>query len=349
MMMEGAKMALRDHPNLHLKLVGKKEVVESEMRRLNIPAQRVDVVHAAQVISMIDPPTTAIRNKKDSSISRALDLHAAGEAQAVVSSGNTGAQIVASTFSLGRLEGVLRPVIGSFLPTVQGQCFLLDIGANPDCKAMNLFQFGIMGAIFVEAVLGMENPRVGLLSIGAEETKGNETSLFAYQLFAESHLNFIGNIEGSDLLAGKVDVAVCDGFVGNLILKFGESFPEFMLKKYEASGNGYDSEGLKLFIAENLNPDRSGGAPILGVKGVSVVCHGASSALAIASGINVAIDMAGRNINQLIAKQISEIRRFYEMNKYFLSLRKRWERHRDSSFWGGGKFFNWFSDKEIGE
>jgi glycerol-3-phosphate acyltransferase PlsX len=203
-----------------------------------------------------------------------------------------------------------------------------------------------MGAIFMEAMLGVDTPRVGLLSIGAEQTKGNEVSLFAHFLFSKSHLNFIGNIEGSDILAGKADVAVCDGFVGNLILKFAESFPSFILRRIRTNVDKECSEKLHQFFRSSFNPELYGGVPILGVNGVSVVCHGASSPLAIANGIHAASEMIDKNINLLIAQSLSEIHRFYDMNKYFLHLRKRWE-NRDKKYWNPKRFFKWFGDEEV--
>ncbi len=347
--LQGARMALQSHPDLELFLVGQRDLIEAEMKRFDFPQSRAHPVHAPQVVSMLDPPTSALRQKKNSSIAVALSLHKKGVVDAVVSAGNTGAQMAASAWKLGRIEGVLRPVIGSFLPTLKSPCLMLDVGANPDCRGTHLFQFGIMGAILMESCFGLKNPRVGLLSIGKEATKGNKISLFAHQLFSESHLNFAGNIEGSDLLSGKVDVAVCDGFVGNLLLKFGEVFPRFMMEKLCASDNGFDCQGLIEFVKKNLNPDNFGGVPILGVKGVSVVCHGASSPLAIANAIQVAVDMAERELGDLIAERISDIRRFYEMNKYFRSLKKRWERRRTEVYRSPRRFFTWFLERESEE
>lgn len=345
----GAWLSLQNHPELSLALVGDRDSVMREMRKYDFPPDRAQVVHAPQVITMSDPPIAALRQKRNSSITTAMILHKRGKVDAVVSAGNTGAQIVASMGKLGRIEGVLRPVIGSLIPTLKSPCLLLDVGANTDCRATHLFQFGIMGAIFIETFMGIKNPRVGLLSIGREASKGNVTSLYAFQLFAESHLNFIGNIEGSDLLSGEVDVAVCDGFVGNLILKFGEMFPMFLLEKLSASGNGFDCDKLDAFVKDNFNPDNFGGVPILGINGVSVVCHGASSPYAIASAVKVAMETAEQGVNDLISARISEIRRFYEMNKYFRSLKKRWERRRETAYLKPRRFFTWFTERESDE
>jgi glycerol-3-phosphate acyltransferase PlsX len=343
---QGALIALERNPQLQIIFVGPQREVEAEVTKYNIPTERYEIIHASQVVTMADSPVKALRKKKDSSIAVALTLHRMGKVQAVVSAGNTGAQVAASMVKLERIEGVLRPVIGSMLPTVGSPCMLLDVGANTDCMGVHLFQFGVMGAIFVEAMLGVKNPRVGLLSIGAERTKGNEVSLFAHFLFSKSHLNFVGNIEGSDLLAGKADVAVCDGFVGNLLLKFAESFPRFLVKSLMTEKDKESAEKLANFFQSSLNPELYGGVPILGVNGISVVCHGVSSPLAFANGIRVASEMAEKGINLLIAERLTEIHRFYEMNKYFLNLRKSWE-NRDKTYWNPKRFFKWFDSNQI--
>lgn len=344
-LIEGAKIAQQENPDLFTVLVGNESIVESEMKRLNFPLDRAEIVHASQVVTMNDPPTAAVREKKDSSITVALTLHRMGKVKAVVGAGNTGGQLAASMVKLGRIEGVLRPVIGTMFPTLGERCLLLDIGANTDCRAIHLLQFAIMGAIFMKTVMGIENPKVGLLSIGSEKSKGNEVSLFAHYLLRESHLNFIGNIEGSDLLSGKAHVAVCDGFVGNIVLKFAESFPRFLLDQVDEEKCS-NLCGLKDFLTGKLNPEYYGGVPILGVDGVSIVCHGASSPRAIANGIKEAVFMAERNINASIAEQMQEIHSFYTMNKYFTSLRDRWENKRENLFLGTKRFFNWMSDKD---
>jgi len=345
----GTMLALEEIPDLRPVLVGDSSLIKARMNDLKFPRNAAEIVHSSQVVSMSDPPTITAKKKKDSSINVALTLHRMGKVKAVVGAGNTGAQVVSSMLRLGMIEGVLRPVIGTLFPVKEGRVMLLDVGANTDCRAIHLLQFGIMGAIFMQILAGVDNPRVGLLSIGSEKTKGNEVSLFAYYLFEESHLNFIGNVEGSEILSGKVDIAVCDGFVGNLLLKFAESFPEFLMSQAEHMVENCDTGGLQDFLKTKFNPDFYGGVPILGVKGVSVVCHGASTPRAIANGIKEAVKMSGKNLNNIIAEQMSEIHRFYTMNKYFTSLRKRWENRRESMFSGTAGFFNWLADKEKNE
>ena len=345
-LVEGASKSLKQNPDLYIVLVGDHRRLQEEVRKWTFPADRLEIIHASQTVGMDESPVAALRKKKDSSIAVALTLHRMGKVSAVVSAGNTGAQIVASMTRLGRIEGVIRPVIGSVIPTKKSPVFLLDVGANTDCGGVHLFQFGVMGAIFVQILMGIENPRLALLSIGSEKTKGNEVSLFAHHLLSESHLNFIGNIEGADLLQGAVDVAVCDGFVGNLILKFAESFPDYLLSKFAEKHQDADCEKLTAFLDNNFNPESHGGVPILGVNGVSIVCHGASSPRAIASGIETAARMIDTEINEKITASLAELHRFYEMNKYFLNIRKHWDNRKNRMGWNPGRFFSWFSETE---
>lgn len=343
---QGACLALTADPDIYLVLIGRGKILEKEAARNNFPEGRYEIVHASQVIGMDEPPVAALRRKKDSSIDVALTLHRMGKVQGVVSAGSTGAQVVASMTRLGRIEGVLRPVIGSMIPTEGRPVMLLDVGANTDCKGVHLFQFGVMGAIFQEMVSGIKNPRVGLLSIGSEQSKGNNASLFAYHLLSKSHLNFIGNIEGGDLLAGKADVAVCDGFTGNLLLKFAESFPKFLFNTAEAEGNATGILGLKTLFYRKLNPETQGGVPILGVNGISVVCHGSSTSKAMCAAVLKAAEMADKGMNLQIAQSLSELHRFYEVNKYYLNLGRRWKDKRERSGWDSGTIFPW---RQVGE
>ena len=346
-LIEGACLALKNIPNLHLALVGDSKIIENALKKRQYPPGQIEIIHASDVVKMSDPPVKAVQDKKDSSIAVALTLHRMGYVQAVVGAGNTGAQVVASMIKLGRIEGVLRPVIGSFIPAKDASCFLLDVGANLDCRSVYLFQFGVMGAIFVKTMMGTENPRVGILSIGEEKNKGNEVTLFAHYLLSKSHLNFIGNIEGSDILLGKADVAVCDGFVGNLILKFAESFPKFILSNIPRNPeNESQNRNLEEFFQGKFDRDSYGGVPILGINGVSIVCHGSSSPAAIANAVGVAVEMVNKEIPQKIAQELSELHRFYEMNKFFINLRKRWENRQRKIFWNPKRFFTWFSDSK---
>jgi len=230
-----------------------------------------------------------LRKKKDSSIMVATMLVKAGEAEAVVSCGNTGAQMAAALFAWGCFDGIDRPAIGTFIPRYNGYTVMLDVGANVDVKAEQLVQFALMGSAYARTALGVENPRVGLLSNGEEETKGNQVTLAAYARLKDLNgLNFVGNVEGRDLFTGRADVVVCDGFVGNTILKVMEGLIGELMKRLQDAG--IDSREL----LQDFDYTRIGGAPLLGVKGVSVVCHGSSRAEAVYNGIAQAV----RCVNQ---------------------------------------------------
>ena len=276
-------------------LVGDMARVEEELNRFAArtaaarAAGSLQTRHAAEVIEMHDHPNAALRNKKDSSIGVGLELHRDGTAQAFVSAGNTGAVLSASTLILGRIKGVARPTIGALIPTAGTPCLLVDAGTNVDCPPRHLFEFGVMGSVYVASMLGKERPRVGLLSIGEEDTKGNAASLEAFALLKAGGLNFAGNIEGRDLLKGKVDVAVCDGFVGNILLKFGESVPGFFKARFTAfAATGLRNRLVALIargglrsVMKELDYQEHGGVPLLGVNGVSIIGHGRSTPKAI--------------------------------------------------------------------
>jgi glycerol-3-phosphate acyltransferase PlsX len=302
-------------------LVGVQEAVNNELARFGSRAAQlaaagaVRTVHASEVITMEDQPNAALKSKRDSSISIGLALHRDGAAQAFVSAGNTGAVLSASTLILGRIRGVGRPTIGALIPTTGTPCLLVDAGTNVDCRPRHLYEFGVMGARYVEAMLGKARPSVGLLSIGEEETKGNETSLQAFALFKESTLNFVGNVEGRDILKGTTDVVVCDGFVGNILLKFGESVPGFFKAKFVR----YASQGVmnKLIaliarrglrsVMKELDYQEHGGVPLLGVNGVSIIGHGGSTPKAIKNMILRAEEMVLRRVNARIEESLHAI------------------------------------------
>ncbi len=217
-----------------LVLVGNKDLIQTHCEKLgDCEAYRISFVHAEENIGMNESPTEALKLKKKSSILIGLGLHKNGEVDAFVSAGNTGAQMAASLLNLGRIKGVNRPAIGSFIPSEKGLVFLIDVGANIECKPVNLLQFGIMGGIFVDHIYQGGKPSIGLLNIGEEEKKGNELSQYAYQLMKNNLRGFTGNIEGRDVLKGKVDIVVCDGFVGNIILKFAESVMSVLAKSFK--------------------------------------------------------------------------------------------------------------------
>lgn len=292
----GALEAARDL-GIEVILVGDRDAIEKEMNS-NSPEGKVDIVHASQVIAMNEAPAVAVRKKKDSSIVRAVQLVKEGSAGAVVSAGNTGAAMAAALLGLGRVRGIDRPAIASVLPSERGGTILLDVGANVDCRPQNLLQFGIMGYLYAKKIIGIEQPRVGLLSIGEEDTKGNELTLSALPLLKNSGINFVGNVEGRDIFKGSADVVVCDGFVGNVVLKAGEGLAMALMRmmKEELTRNWLSKMGTALTLPamkelrRRLDYAEYGGAPLLGVNGVTIICHGSSSARAVRNAIRAAAE-----------------------------------------------------------
>ncbi len=275
--------------DVELIMVGDQGVLEEELRQCGWTGEGIKIHHASQVIEMNEHPALALRKKKDSSIMVATMLVKAGQAEAVVSCGNTGAQMAAALFAWGCFEGIDRPAIGTLIPRYNGHTVLLDVGANVDVKAEQLVQFALMGKAYAQTALGVENPRVGLLSNGEEETKGNQVTLAAYARLKDlTGLNFVGNVEGRDLFTGRADVVVCDGFFGNTIIKVMEGLMGEIMKLLQDAG--IDSQQL----LQDFDHTRIGGAPLLGVKGVSIVCHGSSRAEAVYNGIAQAV----RCVNQ---------------------------------------------------
>lgn len=279
---------------VHIILVGDQEKIQRELDG-DAAGGLISIVHAPEVVEMDEHPVNAIRKKKNSSIGVATQLVKEGTADAVVSAGSTGAQMASSLFILGRIAGVDRPAISTLLPTAGGVVALLDVGANVDCRPQHLKQFAVMGSLYAEKVLGLPNPRVGLLNIGAEETKGNELTLAAYQLLKEAEINFVGNVEGRDLFLGTSDVAICDGFVGNVVLKSAESLAMSILGMFQQElGRLEDILGRERIMhimsgfKRRMDYAEYGGAPLLGVDGVSVISHGSSRARAIKNAVRVA-------------------------------------------------------------
>ena len=231
---EGAIQALREYKDLEVILVGDEKKIKGELAKYSVKGLSLSIIHASQVVEMDELPTSALREKKDSSIMVAARLVKERKAQAIVSAGNTGAAMVATKVVLGTLEGIERPAIAILTPHIYGVSILTDVGANVDCKPQHLLQFAIMGNTYAKEILGIERPKVGLLSVGKERIKGNELTKATYDLLEKTSLNFVGNVEGRDIFNGSVDVIVCDGFIGNIVLKTGESLAETiqgMLKK----------------------------------------------------------------------------------------------------------------------
>lgn len=291
-------------------LVGNENVLINEcLKHGDIKKNNITIKNSTQIIEMNESPTDALKKKQDSSMLVGIKLNKANEADAFVSAGNTGAQMAASLLNLGRIKGVNRPAIGSFIPSEKGMVFVIDVGANVDCKPVNLFQFGMMGRIFVDHIFNKEDLTIGLLNIGEEEKKGNELSIAAYQLMKNECKGFVGNIEGRDILKGKVDIVVCDGFVGNVILKFAESIMGVLTKsiKRNLGSNLFVNLGALLVkpafseLRRNYDYEEYGGVPLLGVNGISIICHGSSTGKAIKNAIIVAEQMGLKKVNEHIA------------------------------------------------
>ncbi|OGW53921.1 MAG: phosphate acyltransferase [Nitrospirae bacterium RBG_19FT_COMBO_55_12] len=294
-------------------LVGIEQSIKAELKKhIHTKSLPIEIRNATQVVDMLDSPATVFRRKKDSSIRVANDLVKNGEAVAVISAGHSGAAMATSLFVLGPIEGVERPAIATIMPTVKGRSIVLDVGANVDCKPAHLLQFAVMGAVFAKYVLKNLNPRVGLLSIGEEETKGNELTKEAFKLLTETSLNFIGNVEGRDVISGKADVIVCDGFIGNVVLKAAEAVAEAVgiMIRENIGDNLIRKLGYLLmkpaFYALKRRVDYAeyGGAPLLGVDGISIISHGRSSARAIRNAIGVAATFAEGEVNKHIREDI---------------------------------------------
>lgn len=312
---EGSILAQNEnHRDFELILVGEREKINQELSRLKATNLPFAVQNASELITMDDHAVDSLR-KKDSSIAVGMRLQKEGKVDAFVSGGNTGAVMTHALMTLGRLEGVSRPAIASFLPSEKGIVVILDAGANAECKAHNLYQFGVMGSIYTSYVLRKENPRIGLLSIGEESTKGNELTLTSYKLLSEDNsLNFIGNVEGRDVLKGTCDVVVCDGFVGNIVLKFAESIDGFltwMVKKRVRESLLFRLGAFLVKVSirdirKVLDYAEYGGAPLLGVNGVCIICHGESPPKAIKNALKMGADMVREKINEHIIKILRE-------------------------------------------
>jgi len=311
---EGANRALQGDSRITtLYLVGNRTDIHAALPHRGFRDHRVRVVHASEVLTMDDKPTAALRRKKDCSIARAVELVHEGNADAVISLGNTGGIFAAATLRLGRIPGVDRGAIATIIPTADHAFVLLDAGANIECKPIHLAHYAVMGRIYAREVLGYKNPRVGILSVGTEETKGNELTLGAFRLCKQLDLNFIGNVEGHDLFRNHVDVVVCDGFVGNVVLKTCESLAlaMFSFLKRELTANPQRQLGALLAqnafrsIKRRMDPEGFGGAPLLGFNGVVLKAHGSARERAIANAIRVTTDNLQHHVNQIIAQEIA--------------------------------------------
>jgi glycerol-3-phosphate acyltransferase PlsX len=308
---EGAIEAVREL-DVEIILVGDDKEIKKELARHATDGLPLSIVHASQRVEMDESPSSVVRKKRDSSIWVATDLVKKSEAVAVISAGNTGASMATALFILGPIPGVERPAIATPLPTLKGTSLLIDVGANVDCKPQHLFQFGIMGHIYAKEILGIPQPKVGLLSIGEEDSKGNELTKEVFKLLKASALHFIGNVEGRDVYNGGADVIVCDGFIGNVALKISEGLSDAIIQflKREIMSSSLGKLGYFLLkpsfsrFRKKVDYAEYGGAPLLGVDGISIICHGRSSGRAIKNAIRVAKESYDRGINRHIKEQI---------------------------------------------
>ncbi|MFM8885140.1 MAG: phosphate acyltransferase PlsX [Chthoniobacterales bacterium] len=310
----GAVLALGEFPKLEkLFLVGDNDRIRAELDKHNCHDPRIEIVHATQVVEMSETAVEGVRRKKDSSISRAVDLVKHGQADAVVSAGHTGAAVAATTIKLRTLEGVDRPGIAALLPTETNLCVLIDAGANTDARPEHMLQYAIMGAVFSRYVLGYKNPAIGLMSIGGEDVKGSEFTKDIFKLLKASGLNFRGNIEGHDLFQNPVEVVLCDGFTGNVVLKSCEATAEavFHWLKNELKKTPLRLAGAMLAkgafknIKKRTSYEEYGGSPLLGVDGICIIAHGSSSPKAIKNAIRVAIESIQTRINPHIVEELA--------------------------------------------
>jgi glycerol-3-phosphate acyltransferase PlsX len=310
---DGAIMAAREKYAKVL-LVGPQDVLKRELARRHALGAGIELIHASEAITMEDTAAKAFRQKRDSSIRVAARLVQQGKAEGLISAGNTGAVMTTVKIVLGTLQGVDRPALAAVFPTSQGKAaVLLDVGANVDCKASHLEQFAIMGEIYYRVIFGAEQPRVGLLSIGEEEHKGNELTREAFALLKQLRLNFLGNVEGRDLYNGRADVIVCDGFIGNVALKISEGLVEAVsallkdaLSRTISSKIGYVlSRRAFRHFRKLMDYSEYGGAPLLGVKGICIICHGRSNPNAIKNAVRVAAEFAEGGINEKIEHELA--------------------------------------------
>ncbi len=313
----GTVAALSSLKDTELFLIGKEEEIFSVLAKNNLSFSKQNIINASETIEMGESPTTALKTKPNSSIVVGAKMVKDRKADAFVSAGNTGAMMAASTLITGRIEGVGRPTIGAQLPNIFGTCSLYDVGAGKDAKAIHLLEYAIMGSIYAKEIDGISNPKVGLLSMGEEEGKGNEVANEAYDLLKNSNLNFIGNVEGRDLLTKQVDVVVCDGFVGNILLKFGESVPKLLkhLLQQTAKQNIFDALKIMLIkgtlkkALKSLDYQEHGGVPLLGINGISIIGHGSSTPKAITNMILKAKKMFDNKLVEKIQRSISDYKK----------------------------------------
>jgi glycerol-3-phosphate acyltransferase PlsX len=309
---EGAVETVNESEDIEIVLVGDEPSIKRELSGKRYPPTRLHIRHASQVVGMDEPAVAAMRKKKDSSIRRAIELVKNREADAVVSAGHSGVAMAMALYMLGVSEGVHRPAIATMMPTLKGPFVLIDAGANVDCDPENLLQFALMGDAYCRTMLNNPEPKIALLSIGEEDTKGNLLTKEAFKLLKDAAIRFIGNIEGKDIFMGRADVVVCDGFIGNIVLKTSEGLAEVILKmlKREIADRATGRIGYLLMKPALRNFRRKtdyaeyGGAPLLGINGTCIISHGRSSAKAIRNAIKAAAEFSRKKVYEIITEEI---------------------------------------------
>ncbi|MFH1283205.1 MAG: phosphate acyltransferase PlsX [bacterium] len=297
-------------------LVGDENVIYKYLDQYEYDKNLINIKHCTENIGMNESPAQACRQKRDASIMVAMKLVVDREAEAVISAGNSGAIMTSAMINLKRLQGVSRPAIATVVPNETGNCIMIDVGANVSCKPRHLLQFAVMGSSLAEVELKMKNPKVGLLSVGKEEGKGDETTIEAYELLKSSDLNFIGNIEGGDIFKGLADVVVCDGFVGNVVLKLSEGFAHVFTriakneikKSFIRQLSALFLRGALKDIKKKIDYAEYGGAPLVGANGVCIICHGKSNSTAIKNAIRVSGEFVKNRLNEMIVEKIGKLK-----------------------------------------
>jgi phosphate acyltransferase len=320
---EGAVETVNDFEDIDVILVGDESVLKKELESKRVPAGRIRISHASQVVGMDESPAVAIRKKKDSSIRKGIELVRNNEADGFVSAGHSGVVMGTALLILGTSRGVDRPAIAAIMPTLKAPFVLIDAGANIHCKPENLLQFALMGSTYCRAIFNRTEPKVVLISTGEEDTKGNELTKETFKLLKESDVNFLGNVDGKDIFTGNADVIVCDGFTGNVILKTSEGLADAiikMLKREVASlttgriGYLLMKPALKNF-KKKTDYDEYGGAPLLGINGTCIISHGRSTAKAIKNALRVASDLAAKKVYEIISNAIEKDMALHERTR----------------------------------
>jgi glycerol-3-phosphate acyltransferase PlsX len=313
---EGALRAARELDKIsRIILVGQEPILKAELARFGAVSDKISIHHCSEVVEMGETPAVAVRRKKDSSINVAVDLVKQGVADALFSAGSTGAQVAASTLKLRTLPGIQRPAIAAVFPSPTKPFIVMDAGANTDCTASMLLEFAVMGLVYSREILGVPNPRIGLMNVGEEDAKGNAVTKEAFPLLSKAGFNFAGNMEGHDLFEGEIDVVVCDGFVGNVILKTCESLAHAIgvWLKQEFKANAFRMaaaiclKGAFADMKKKVDPSAYGGAPLLGVNGVSIIGHGSSNATAVFNGIRVSAEAVSQHVNHGITELLARV------------------------------------------